>query len=561
MDIPNLHDLAYTKIFAIEKAMRDNMYSENNQDYLEPTCNLIRVRELFPLLTDLDKSLTQPLYPDDVLFIQDEKTRGSLRFPQSQSPLIIAIARQHVCIAGGWAYAALTDNPYKDIDVFIYGCAESRARDITNDIVRDLNSFFDYDRLYQDITSRLGEKGIFSFYTEVIRSQNAFTITRRLKTQENRYANPQYYSVFQVQIILRLYQTVSEVLHGFDVDCCCAGLVNSEFWVTQRCFYALIRGYNTVNLELSSPSYTSRLLKYTERGMAVRVPQLAELTKDVRIFELEPRDVQAKVSELKLNGLAELVIASWLESQNLKYVRPQISDYDVNIRSAGWARPIYHLGRNMVKMSQLSVDEKRQMLWVFSRWFTSSLYIDEDIIRPGIEFLRSALPELNPGLDCCLALLALPMIGLESARGILDKILFNCKEITITYGNVFESDADSQAFGNQDPDFVMPPRTKLRWDTYVMTRRHDQHRVRLLVQDGQVVATKHIIYGDNPNLFQSIFVADVFPVFNKVIPWSFPEVPTFKITNPGEQMTCTFNPYDEQQRAAWLDMSELTKLN
>lgn len=76
----------------------------------------------------------------------------------------------------------------------------------------------------------------------------------------------------EVQIILRLYKTVSEVLHGFDVDCCALGFDENNIWASKRAIYSLFNGYNTVNFDRLSPSYEFRLAKYGTRGISIKIP-------------------------------------------------------------------------------------------------------------------------------------------------------------------------------------------------------------------------------------------------------------------------------------------------
>src|SRR5207245_9218573 len=47
----------------------------------------------------------------------------------------------------------------------------------------------------------------------------------------------------KVQIILILYKTPSEILHGFDVDSCCLGFDSDNVWMTQRAYFTLKNGY------------------------------------------------------------------------------------------------------------------------------------------------------------------------------------------------------------------------------------------------------------------------------------------------------------------------------
>ncbi|CAN0352712.1 unnamed protein product [Ascophyllum nodosum] len=75
----------------------------------------------------------------------------------------------------------------------------------------------------------------------------------------------------KVQIVLRLYKTLAEVLHGFDVDACSIGFDGHTVWCTNRAARAMCKRYNVVDLSRRSPSYENRLFKYSKRGHAVFV--------------------------------------------------------------------------------------------------------------------------------------------------------------------------------------------------------------------------------------------------------------------------------------------------
>jgi hypothetical protein len=91
----------------------------------------------------------------------------------------------------------------------------------------------------------------------------------------------------EIQYILRLYHNISEVLHGFDVDCCCMGYDGTDIWITRRCYYALTRGYNSVNMNRLSPSYEYRLIKYALRGIPVYVPGFDRSKVNVELLQAE----------------------------------------------------------------------------------------------------------------------------------------------------------------------------------------------------------------------------------------------------------------------------------
>lgn len=96
----------------------------------------------------------------------------------------------------------------------------------------------------------------------------------QIKIYETRSANTVTITVGKLdfQVVLRIYRSPSEVLHGFDVDSCAVGYDGNHIWATHRALFALINGYNTVNFNRLSPSYPFRLVKYAMRGMSIFVP-------------------------------------------------------------------------------------------------------------------------------------------------------------------------------------------------------------------------------------------------------------------------------------------------
>jgi len=76
-----------------------------------------------------------------------------------------------------------------------------------------------------------------------------------------------------IQIVLRLYSCVSEVLMGFDVDCCSVAYDGHRVLCTARAHNAIVSQYNTLDMSRRSPSYEMRLAKYAKRGFEVRPVQ------------------------------------------------------------------------------------------------------------------------------------------------------------------------------------------------------------------------------------------------------------------------------------------------
>lgn len=161
----------------------------------------------------------------------------------------------HVFLAGGSLFSMLFGEPIKDIDLFIHGCAQKEAIKIT----------FQCAKLYMDfINERLEEHEKHDI--GCTRTANAVSFNPGVVSEKR--------CLLPMQVILRLYQTPSEVIHGFDVDACCIGYDGQSLWMTNRCVFALKAGFNTFSFDRLSPSYENRLAKYGVRGLPIFVPEL-----------------------------------------------------------------------------------------------------------------------------------------------------------------------------------------------------------------------------------------------------------------------------------------------
>lgn len=78
----------------------------------------------------------------------------------------------------------------------------------------------------------------------------------------------------KMQIILRSYSSPTEVIHGFDVDCCSILYDPSRdaLFAIQRAKYAIDNNINWFDPSRSSPSYAYRLSKYRCRGFNIQLP-------------------------------------------------------------------------------------------------------------------------------------------------------------------------------------------------------------------------------------------------------------------------------------------------
>ena len=154
----------------------------------------------------------------------------------------------NIVLAGGSvSNAVLGCNLQVDYDLFMFGLTEEQANDKVVECIKLLSAHH--------------------AHAEIRRSKNAITYIAGHRS-ENWYRSHK----IEIQFILRLYSSISEVLHGFDVDSCCVGYDGRTVFMTERADYAFRHMVNTVDFDRLSPSYEFRLHKYMTRGFSVNVP-------------------------------------------------------------------------------------------------------------------------------------------------------------------------------------------------------------------------------------------------------------------------------------------------
>lgn len=146
----------------------------------------------------------------------------------------------NILLGGGSVTNAILDNNIRtDYDFFIYGLSEEEA----NAKIRKCLEVLCQDDQY--------------CCHKISRSTHSITCGR------------------EYQFILRIYSSISEILHGFDVDSCCTGFDGKNVYLTRRADYALKHMINVVDFDRMSPTYETRLIKYMSRGFSVYVPDFS----------------------------------------------------------------------------------------------------------------------------------------------------------------------------------------------------------------------------------------------------------------------------------------------
>ena len=173
------------------------------------------------------------------------------------------------------AYYHQTLAPASDVDLFIYGLDEEQAIEKIKTIEQAVRD------------SILSE-------TTTIRTKNAITIVSEYPTRH-------------VQIVLRLYKNITEVLTGFDVDCSGVAYDGKQVLATPRAMAAFMTQINGIDLTRRSPSYENRLSKYSHRGFEVHWPVIDRARIDPTIYER---------SFSRVLGLARLLVLEKLPHPN-----------------------------------------------------------------------------------------------------------------------------------------------------------------------------------------------------------------------------------------------------
>ncbi|KAK3495967.1 hypothetical protein B0T13DRAFT_311367 [Neurospora crassa] len=157
--------------------------------------------------------------------------------------------------------------PASDVDLFLYGLTEEQAIEKIKEIESQVR-----DALLCETTT--------------VRTKHAVTICSQYPTRH-------------IQIVLRIYKSVSEILTGFDIDCSGAAYDGKQVYCTPRALQSYMTQTNHIDLTRRSPSYENRLSKYSRRGFEVYWPELDRSRIDPTIFER---------SFMRTLGLARLLV-------------------------------------------------------------------------------------------------------------------------------------------------------------------------------------------------------------------------------------------------------------
>ncbi|KAK4170229.1 Ankycorbin [Cladorrhinum sp. PSN259] len=193
-------------------------------------------------------------------------------------------------------------SPASDVDLFLYGLSEEEAIEKIKKIEAQVR-----DALLTETTT--------------VRTKHAITICSQYPTRH-------------IQIVLRIYKSVSEILTGFDIDCSGAAYDGKQVLSTPRALQSFMTQINHIDLSRRSPSYENRLSKYSHRGFEVYWPDLDRNRVDPTIFE---RSFQRTLGLARLLVLERLPTPSsrdsYRDQRRRERGRPPVNNYHRQLRS------------------------------------------------------------------------------------------------------------------------------------------------------------------------------------------------------------------------------------
>jgi hypothetical protein len=218
----------------------------------------------------------------------------------------------NIIVAGGAIRNVLLQekDSASDIDIFLYGITNTvDATRKTDEIIRYIRQTIYHRKDYRNIVVTISNNVI-----------NIDIYDAKFGRKIGKY--------MKIQIIMRLYTSISEILHGFDLGASAVGFDGKTTYFTTLSKFAYLNMANIVDTTRRSTSYEYRLIKYFNYGFDIVLPNLnIEKYVDETYIDLK--------SETKKINLKYLSFGySKIEKNKITITQfdkiPEISDYDIS---------------------------------------------------------------------------------------------------------------------------------------------------------------------------------------------------------------------------------------
>jgi hypothetical protein len=187
-------------------------------------------------------------------------------------PFLKNVSMDNLLLAGGVVshFIQSKAKPSRDFDVFVYGLDETSATMRVNKFIVDMYNSFNH-MVKEEADKMEKNKNISNPF-------NRFKILYNGSTRCHAYRNEKCVNLqvgdFEFQIIFRLYKSISEILHGFDLGSSAVGFDGQKLYFTTLSKFAYEYRCNIVDCSRRSTTYEHRLKKYFDRGFEIILPQM-----------------------------------------------------------------------------------------------------------------------------------------------------------------------------------------------------------------------------------------------------------------------------------------------
>lgn len=192
----------------------------------------------------------------------------------------------NLLIAGGCVRSILTSDSINDVDIFIYGIsspknAQKRVEKLILDIKEHLEEIKSEKYLEKEmnkIRSSVEDKAQADKYISELKRKNKHLCNEHQNTNIGIYNNGNTVTMMvggmQIQVILRLYETKSEILHGFDLGSSAVGYDGINVLFTSLSKFCYENRINVFDHTRRSTTYEQRLVKYLGKGFDIVLPNM-----------------------------------------------------------------------------------------------------------------------------------------------------------------------------------------------------------------------------------------------------------------------------------------------
>ena len=215
-------------------------------------------------------------------------------------PWIKGMDMSNLLIAGG-AVGNIINKGYKnttssytkrgymdsDIDFFIYGLTTEEANKRVRQWIREIIIGYDYykrNKIYYFKKKESEEEG------ESEEEEKEYFFKCNFKCKLARNNNMIFVEIgnYRFQIILRLYKTISEILHKFDLGSSSVGYDGKSVYLTTLGKFCYEHMCNVVDISKKDLCYEVRLEKYFKRGFNIVLPHfnIEIMKRDYHKYEL-----------------------------------------------------------------------------------------------------------------------------------------------------------------------------------------------------------------------------------------------------------------------------------